>query len=382
MPVTELLFGLIRYEICGAALPDGINTLTDETLAELYEIAEKQDIAHLTADALIKNGLIDKNSEIGQKFYRSLVLSVYRYENINAALNDLCAFLEQQKIPFIPLKGAVIRKYYPEEWMRTSTDIDVLVHAEDLEKTLDVLQQNGYTLKCRTSHDVTLNAKNGVHIELHFRLLENFYLENSNHILENPWKFAAPHNGCVFRADLTDEMVYFYHIAHMAKHLVNGGCGIRFFIDTFLLNRENCNREKREKLLADGALSVFEQTVTHLTDVWFGGAPHSALSADLENWILSAGIFGDIDNYVAIRRNDSSKFKYVFSRLFLPYNKLKLYYPRLEKYPFLLPFYHIARIIRHIKNGRLKYSSNELKKSLNDNQNSSPALLLKKLGLK
>ena len=168
----------------------------------------------------------------------------------------------------------------------------------------------------------------------------------------------------------------------MAKHLINGGCGIRFFIDTYLLNRAEFSREKREKLLANGGLLDFEKTAAHLAEVWFGEENHTALSHDLENWVLSAGIFGDIENYVAIRRENSSKLKYVLSRLFLPYSELKLYYPKLEKHPFLLPFYHIARIVRHIKAGRLKYSSNELKKSLQDNQNTSSALLLKKLGLK
>ena len=31
-----------------------------------------------------------------------------------------CAVLEEAKIPYIPLKGTVLRDYYPEAWMRTS----------------------------------------------------------------------------------------------------------------------------------------------------------------------------------------------------------------------------------------------------------------------
>ena len=383
MPAKKLLFDLLRYEICGKALPQTIESpLENETLSELYKLADSQDLAHLVSDALIKNGLVEKDTEIGQKFFSSQVLAVYRYENINFTLDKVCSLLENSKISFIPLKGSVIRRYYPEGWMRTSTDIDILVHSDDFEKALALLQENGCDLRSRTAHDVTLKAKNGVHIELHFSLLEEIYFSASNHILQNPWAYAIPRSTGSHHTCFTDEMLYFYHIAHMAKHLVNGGCGIRFFIDTFLLNHTEFSREKREKLLSHGSLSEFEKTASHLSEVWFGNAAHTELSQDLENWVLSAGVFGDIENYVAIRREDSSKLEYVLSRLFLPYSQLKLHYPRLEKYPFLLPFYHIARIVRHIKTGRLKYSSNELKKSLYEKQDHSSALLLKKLGLK
>ncbi|MBO4954226.1 MAG: nucleotidyltransferase family protein, partial [Clostridia bacterium] len=36
-------------------------------------------------------------------------------------------------IDFMPLKGAVIRQYYPEPWMRTSCDIDIHVKKDRLE---------------------------------------------------------------------------------------------------------------------------------------------------------------------------------------------------------------------------------------------------------
>ena len=55
---------------------------------------------------------------------------------------ECCNALEKAQIPFVPLKGSVIRKYYPEAWMRTSSDIDVLVHKEDVEKTTDNSQQS------------------------------------------------------------------------------------------------------------------------------------------------------------------------------------------------------------------------------------------------
>ena len=72
--------------------------------------------------------------------------AVFRYEQLNYENERICMALEKAQIPFIPLKGSIIRKYYPESWMRTSCDVDVLVHEEDAEKAVDVLvKEYGYT---------------------------------------------------------------------------------------------------------------------------------------------------------------------------------------------------------------------------------------------
>ena len=41
--------------------------------------------------------------------------------------NSICSALNRESIAYIPLKGSVIKDLYPESWMRTSCDIDILV---------------------------------------------------------------------------------------------------------------------------------------------------------------------------------------------------------------------------------------------------------------
>ena len=55
-----------------------------------------------------------------------------------AEYENLCSAFEKAQIPFLPLKGSVIRKYYPEAWMRTSCDIDILVHDEDVGRAKEI----------------------------------------------------------------------------------------------------------------------------------------------------------------------------------------------------------------------------------------------------
>lgn len=125
--IIHAMMELIASEVCGKSIDKTRYSLTDEELAKLYKLSKSHDLAHLVGDALIKNNLIG-DGEIKAKFQKQIMLAVYRYEKINYELGRLRKVLNEAEIPFIPLKGSVLRRYYPEPWMRTSCDIDVLVH--------------------------------------------------------------------------------------------------------------------------------------------------------------------------------------------------------------------------------------------------------------
>ena len=119
--IEEAFFALIRFEIKGDELCDEIkNLITPDILPALFKISKRHDLAHLIGDALDRNGLLPDGSEARKRFLQERNMAVYRYEQQQYELEQICAVLEDAKIPFIPLKGSVIRQYYPEPWMRTS----------------------------------------------------------------------------------------------------------------------------------------------------------------------------------------------------------------------------------------------------------------------
>ena len=122
--IVQTMTALIASEVCGKAIDPSQDPFSDEELAALYKLSKAHDLAHLVGDALIKNKLIS-NAEIKSKFEKQLMTAVYRYEQINYELNCLRKVLNEAQIPFLPLKGSVLRRYYPEPWMRTSCDIDL-----------------------------------------------------------------------------------------------------------------------------------------------------------------------------------------------------------------------------------------------------------------
>ena len=116
-----------------------------------------------------------------------------------------------------------------------------------------------------------------------------------------------------------------------------------------------------------------------------GNEPHTPISERLEQFILSGGIYGTVENRVAVQQAiTGGKFSYIVSRIFLSYDELKLKYPNLEKRKWLFPFYQIKRWFRLLGKGKLKKSMQEAKttSSVTTEENDQTTRLLKELGIK
>ena len=118
--LIRAMMDMIASKVCGKAIDKSKYEFTDDYLVRLYKLSKAHDLAHLVGDALIKNDLIG-NDEIKAKYQKQVMIAIYRYEKINYELNRLRSALNEAQIPFIPLKGSVLRQYYPEPWMRTSS---------------------------------------------------------------------------------------------------------------------------------------------------------------------------------------------------------------------------------------------------------------------
>ena len=364
MDVQRTMFALIAVELCGRRIDDEIQKgITADGIPALYAISKSHDMAHIVGQAL---GKMDKlgTDEASAKFQKQQMVAIFRYERINYELGEICRVLEAASIKFIPLKGSVLRKYYPEPWMRTSCDIDILVHEDDLEKATDVIVDKlNYKNEGKSSHDVSMFSESGVHLELHYGTVEEGRAAEASEILADIWSYAIPAEGCAYHHLLSDEMFYFYHIAHMAKHFENGGCGIRPILDLWIL--EHCvphDNKNRDRLLEESKLLKFTQVVRDLAQVWFSGEEHTEITRQTEQYIINGGVYGNMGNRVAVQSTKrGGRFRYAMSKIFLPYNSIKFHYPILEKHKWLLPFMEIRRWFKLIFCGHAKRSLNELK---------------------
>ena len=360
--IADIMLGAIRAQVCGCEYKIDRN-ISDDELKALYALSKHHDMAHIVSAELARQGLL-KNDEVGAKFKKQQMIAVLRYERINYELSEICRILEEAGIDHIPLKGSVIRDYYPEPWMRTSADIDMLVHREDLEKARDLIRDAlGYeTDEVELEHDVSMFSPSGVHLELHFATMEEYCAVNAKAVLERIWEHAYLKDGCNHRYLISDDLFYFYHIAHMAKHFEYGGVGVRFYLDMWLLERLEHDREKRERLLKEGGLLTFERVAAELCGVWFGDGEHNKKTLRMQTHVIQNGIYGTGEGKTAWNQiQKGGKIQNLLSLVFLPYDQMIYRYPLVKKYKILFPLYQVRRWFSTIFRGRTKNAVNMVK---------------------
>ena len=388
MDISAVLLHLLNTQISGNnADISGVKNLSPEEITTLFTLAQRQDLSHIVGHALSKHGLLG-DDEISKKFKQQTLQAIYRYARMDHAYEQICGVLEKQKIPFIPLKGAVLRKFYPEPWMRTSCDIDILVKEEELEKAITALRDHlEYTAGGKGTHDVSLHAPNGVHLELHFDTIQERHAVNDcRDVLARIWEDAAPIAPDSYHYCMSDAMFYFYHIAHMVKHFKVGGCGIRPFLDIWILNhRMEFNNEVRHALLEEGGLLKFALAAEKVSEVWFSDAQPDDLSQQISDYILRASLYGDNANRAALGQAQmGGRLRYLLlRRVFMPYDYLKVEYPILIEHKGLTPVCQVARWVRMLRKGRLKQTTHEFKANVRTQKDStaSTAEMLNRLGI-
>lgn len=387
MCVEKIMFTLIRSEICGSSVSEDLpSNLTKEKYKELLILSHKHDLSHIVASALSRIGFLS-DDEVSQAFRQELMKSVYRDAQCGYAINLTEGLLEEANIPHIVLKGSVIRYVYPQSWMRTSCDIDILIHKSDIESIENVLCSNKYVrLDDSSTHDYNFMSPNKVHIEIHHTLTQDGELCLTDELLKSVWDdYAIPETGCKNRYCMTPELFVIYHLAHMGRHLLHGGCGVRPFIDLWLINKQySIDSSKLNAMLTRSNLSALYDTSTELSKVWLEDNKHDEITEQLEKYILCGGVYGTATNAAKVKAASGiGKVRSFFNLMFLPKENLEVLFPDLKKYPILYPFYQIKRWFRYFdKNKRNKVKHlTEQRNMVTTGETNETAVLLNQLGL-
>ena len=390
MQITrKIFFSLIRiamgeeYDLSS----DGINLSEElknpERLAKVCAVAELHDMVHLVSAALQKLNISPENPRLADAITKEELKAIFRVDRLDAEFEAVCSLLEENAIPYIPLKGSVLRSLYPQRWFRVSCDIDILIKEADCKKASKLLsKQLEYTLGKKSERDVSFFTPSGVHIELHFRLADEESLEG---LTDLAWETAQKHDGAKHRYSLSPEVFSFYHMAHAAKHLRHGGCGAKAILDVWvMLKQSEFVFDGRNSLIARQNLLKFSDSVTTLASVWFGNACHNELTQELERYILMGGAYGNLDNAISVEQTkEKGTFAFFLSKIFLPTEKLKNQYPILYKHIWLLPFCHLLRWFKLIFCSRKRIAENiKAFSSIDDTKIESTAKLLSDLELK
>lgn len=318
-----------------------------KTVKEALSLAKAHDVAHLAAHKMLTGGLIDSSdAELTNEATELYMSAVFRYGRREYESNKAFGALSAAEIDYIPLKGAVIQELYPEPWMRTSCDIDILIKPEKLGEADAALRASGVVkIKENGSHEITYKTDSGICIELHFILLEEGRFKKAAERLDKVWLTATRDKTDSHRFIMSEELFFLFHLTHAAKHVENGGCGIRPIIDLDVIERGfGVCAENRKDLLVSCGLYDFCVASEKLMAHWLDGTAADENTRRYEEYLLGAGTYGTLKNGIAIGQTKSGgKIGYLFRKTFLPYSRMKYRYKVLSNAPILLPFCWIHR---------------------------------------
>ncbi|MBR4030848.1 MAG: nucleotidyltransferase family protein [Clostridia bacterium] len=329
----------------------------------LFKLSLSHDLIPLVSEGLFKNGLLLQN-ETGNNFKIVQKLALVQFAKMEIERNKIIQLFSNNKIPFILLKGSVLNKYYPEKYLRTQGDIDILIPTDRYDEASCLLTD---TLNCekglKGTHDITFKTPQGIHIELHFSL--DGTNENIEHILNTVWENTTPADDNPYQLSMNHEFFLFYHIVHMAKHFKAGGIGIKAFLDLWIIKEKmDLSEEKVYALFEKAGLLDFYKAVLKLATVWFSDEEHTDFSKQLEDFVLNAGVFGTIETNVALSQIEKGgKLKHLTSRVFLTRKQMETYYPMSKKLPYLLPYYQIKRWFRIFFSSGRDHALSEIKET-------------------
>ena len=175
---------------------------------------------------------------------------VYIVEQLEYEKDLVHKLFEENKIDHIFLKGSRVRELYPEPWMRISADVDVLVREDDFKKSGELLKQSGHTFSRRDEHSESYRSAVNTQLDLHHDAIPKG--RKGYEVAKRVWDDAAIKDGTKHEYLMTTDMLYFIHIAHIAKHFVMGGGNKYSITDVIYMKKAYGDKLARNMMVGTG----------------------------------------------------------------------------------------------------------------------------------
>ena len=255
------------------------------------------------------------------------------------------AALEAAGVRYLPMKGVVLRPFYPAPEMRVSCDVDIFYDKEKRVAVGEMMSSLGFA-ETGVDSNHTAYRRGQVSVEMHHNLLtdqptvDRYYADAFSRLL--------PDGGCRYR--MRDEDFYIYGTVHAMKHFVVAGIGIRPVMDVFVFRRTHPDMDRAYLTAELGKLGLlsFHTALETLADVYFDARPMPPELEAVSDYLLGSGTYGTAAQAAANRLRGGGKMRLFFRRAFPPYRVMREKYPALRRFPPALPFFWCGRLFRAV----------------------------------
>jgi hypothetical protein len=302
--------------------------------------------APLVYDGMQKNGSWEMLPPPAKKLltdaYHTAIFQDAQFVHLKNTLGEK---LTAAGVAHIFLKGASLKKDYPEPALRTMCDLDILVHTEDYSKIDKIAKEMGAESEDGDGNHHSFRFPGRLEVEFHPNLVHHDSPVGKD--INPGWQYASEEGN-----DLTPEGFYLNTVCHLADHFAAGGAGVRFIADIWVcrnLRKPQPNWEMVNAELRRFGLLDFAQNIEALARCWFGDGEETVLLQELGDYILSEGQYGNVNqairNAAALSSGESGA-SALGKRIFPSKEDLESKFPWCKGKPILLPAAWCARCVR------------------------------------
>lgn len=359
---SEFLIYLMACSLQGTKPDEAL--LANIDMEALLRLAKAHSVSAMVCMALEQTDAFQNAAETTRlKWLDAKNKAVRKNMLLDAERHQLEKEFAEHGIWYMPLKGSILKDWYPKFGMREMADNDILFDPAGRKQVREIFQNRSYkTVSFRKgNHDVYEKAPI-YNFEMHVSLFNGTYKELTEQY-ENVKEHLLPVDGTAYQFAFTPEDFYVFVLAHAHKHYSYSGTGIRTLADIYIMNQKlggTMNWEYVDSELRGLGIFSYERESRELAQKLFGIAelPTEANLSEAEQqmlaYYLGASTYGTIENRTLNQMQKlqpdggaitaHTKRKYLLSRIFPGREWCKACAPTVYKYPVLLPFFWVWRL--------------------------------------
>lgn len=359
---SEFLIYLMACSLQGTKPEEAL--LANIDMESLLRLAKAHSVSAMVCMALEQTDAFQHAAETTRlKWLDAKNKAVRKNMLLDAERHQLEKEFAEHGIWYMPLKGSILKDWYPKFGMREMADNDILFDPAGRKQVREIFQNRSYkTVSFRKgNHDVYEKAPI-YNFEMHVSLFNGTYKELTEQY-ENVKERLLPVDGTAYQFAFTPEDFYVFVLAHAHKHYSHSGTGVRTLADIYIMNQKlggTMNWEYVDSELRGLGIFSYERESRELAQKLFGIAelPTKANLSEAEQqmlaYYLGASTYGTIENRTLNQMQKlqpdggaitaHTKRKYLLSRIFPGREWCKACAPTVYKYPVLLPFFWVWRL--------------------------------------
>lgn len=313
------------------------NIINQMDLQKVFELSQIHSLTAVAAYAL------EKTIPLPDDYKEAKYKAVCRQTLLNVERARVLKELEENKIWYLPLKGIVLKDYYPKSAMREMGDNDILCDSSKMPEIKALMEGLGFacTHYDKNHHDVYKKRPKLV-FEMHRELFDQINHPEQYDYYNNIKDRLIKETDNLYGYHMSNEDYYIYLINHMFAHYRNSGTGLRSLIDIYVfygkfgieLDEKYLSAELEKLNLAEFEHSIRELAVKAFT----GGAMSEEEKKELE-YFIGSGAQGTKENRMMQELGNedsvSAKSKYLLSRVFPSRESLRKVHPLVYRHKIL-----------------------------------------------